>query len=72
MNRQRELLRSAKAELRNGAKHVRKAQWYVSSPQRQIPPANLRKLAAAEITEAIRHLSAAACIFLDVHNELEG
>ena len=72
MTQQQELLRSAKRELQNGVKNVHKAQWYVSSPQRQIPPANLRKLAAAEITEAIRHLSAAACIFLDVHNEFEG
>jgi len=62
-----ELLRMAKAELRSGVKHIRKAQWYVQG--KGVLPVNLRKLAAAEITESFKHLGAAACIFLDVNNE---
>jgi len=65
----RELLRSAKAELRSSVQSIRKAQWYVQG--KAVPLVNLRKLAAAEITRAIGHLSNAVCVFLDVYEELE-
>jgi hypothetical protein len=67
-DRQRELLRISKAELRSSVQSIRKAVWYVQG--KFVPPANLRKLAAAEIVGAIGHLSAAVSIFLDEHGEL--
>jgi len=65
--RQRELLRISKAELRSSVQSIRKAVWYVQG--KFVPPANLRKLAAAEIAGAIGHLSTAAEIFLDERKE---
>jgi flagellar motor switch/type III secretory pathway protein FliN len=67
--RQRELLQTAKAELRSSVQSIRKAVWYVQG-KKTIPPEELCKLAVIEIIKATKHLNTAMEIFLNEHGEL--
>jgi hypothetical protein len=68
-DRQRELLQTAKAELRSSVRSISKGQWYVQG-KKTIPPEGLCKLTVIEVIKAAKHLNAAAEILLDEHGEL--
>jgi len=68
MNRQRELLKLAKKELKQGQHRLGCALWYVQG--RAIPPERLRRLAVIEIIKTAKHLTTVTEIFLDEHKEL--
>jgi len=67
-DRRRELLKLAKKELRQGHYCLDCAAWYVRG--RTIPAEGLCKLAVIEVIKTVKHLNAAAEIFLDEHTEL--
>jgi hypothetical protein len=69
MNRQQELLKLARKELRQGQHCIGCALWFVKS--KTIPPEGLRKQAVVELVKAVGHLSEAAEILLDEHEEIQ-
>jgi len=69
-NRQQELLKLARKELRQGQHRLGSALWFVQG--KAISPEEWRNLAVIEIIKAAKHLNNAAEIFLDEHKEFHG